>query len=317
MKRKKQLLGIAGIIGSAFLAGGITVYGAAELQKTETDGMIQNVQAQNETPKARSGQAINLKTDNTKKQVSDQEEKNEKNEEAVFWEFGQEGTLLLTNECTESAAYEVDKTDMFKPYEEFGLVYNADTDELLYNGKKVRLFEDYYPVDGENKEMMAGVDFYDENGVTDVFAARDLENIVRNEDGSYDPSGKLTGLRESTREEFESRFISDIGKNFQPVTACEGGFVSIEEMEKIAKEYEPFGVTYDGGNDQWYFKGEKVYHFLDVLRSNGESFNGGKFEGVMRTFGSNDGTVKICTVRDYDDVDEFGYGKLVDVVVNE
>ena len=44
---------------------------------------------------------------------------------------------------------------------------------------------------------------------------------------------------------------------------------SAQEMEDMAKEYEAFGVTYDIKNDQWYFNGEKVRFFRDVLTSNG------------------------------------------------
>ena len=37
--------------------------------------------------------------------------------------------------------------------------------------------------------MQAGNDFFNENGVVDVYAIRDLTSIIRTEDGSFDPSG--------------------------------------------------------------------------------------------------------------------------------
>ena len=36
----------------------------------------------------------------------------------------------------------------------------------------------------------------------------------------------------------------------------------------MAEEYEAFGLTYDVKKDQWYFNGEKVRYFQDVLTSN-------------------------------------------------
>ena len=66
------------------------------------------------------------------------------------------------------------------------LTYDAEKNELQYNGRVVRWFEDYYTV-GDN--MRAGRDFFNENGVVDIYAVRDFSNIVRAEDGSFDPGG--------------------------------------------------------------------------------------------------------------------------------
>ena len=80
----------------------------------------------------------------------------------------------------------------------------------------------------------------------------------------------------------------------------------------MAKEYEMFGVTYDAKDNQWYFNGEKVRFFRDILTSNDESLTNGKFKGTMRTLGGN-GTVDIYTVRDFSNLDASGNGTLIGI----
>ena len=77
--------------------------------------------------------------------------------------------------------------------------------------------------------------------------------------------------------------------------------------------YEAFGVTYDAEKDQWYFNGEEVRYFRDVLTSNGESLTSGKFRGEMRTLGSGVGTIDIYTVRDYGHLNSEHHGTLTGI----
>ena len=204
---------------------------------------------------------------------------------------------------------EISYVELFKPYAQFGLTYDASKNELTYNGKAVRWFEDYYTVENG---IQAGNDFFNENGVVDVYAVRDFTSIVRAEDGSFDPSGKLTGVKEFSAEEFAARDIEAI-KNPPPAVALTGDPPSAKELEDMAKEYEAFGVTYDIKNDRWYFNGEKVRFFRDVLTSNGEGLTSGKFKGSMRLLGSADGTVDIYTVRDFAHPDASGNGTLTGI----
>lgn len=103
-----------------------------------------------------------------------------------------------------------------------------------------------------------------------------------------------------------------------PVTAVAGdGEGSEEELNAIAAGYAPFGVTYDAGEDQWYFNGEKVCFFRDVLTSNGKSLTGGGFRGAMRILSSAEGAVRIETVRDFTRPDFQGYGTLMDIQIIE
>ena len=219
-----------------------------------------------------------------------------------------EQTIVAFAEGNGSPA-EISYEELFKPYAQFGLTYDASKNELTYNGKTVRWFEDYYAVEDG---VQAGNDFFNENGVVDVYAVRDLTSIVRAEDGSFDPGGKLVGVKEFSAEEFAARDIEAI-KNPPPNVAMTGAPPSAQEMEDMAKEYEAFGVTYDIKNDQWYFNGEKVRFFRDVLTSNGEGVTSGKFKGSMRVLGSADGTVDIYTVRDFAHPDTSGNGTLTGI----
>lgn len=197
----------------------------------------------------------------------------------------------------------------FKPYEQFGLRYDAGKDELQYNGRVVRWFEDYYAV-GEN--IRVGRDHFSENGVVDVYAVRDLSRVARFEDGSFDPGGVLVGLREFTAEEFAARDIEAI-KNPPPAAALAGDPPTMQELEEIAGEYAAFGVAYNAKEDQWYLNGEKIRFFRDVLTSNGESLTGGGFHGTLRTFWNDGGTVDVYTVRDYANPNSAGNSTLISV----
>lgn len=199
--------------------------------------------------------------------------------------------------------------EQFKIYEQFGMVYDTEKNGLYYNGKAVRWFEDYYPLEDSSQ---AGRDYFNEKGVVDVYAVRDLSGIVRAEDGSFDPSGILTGLEEFSEEEFATRNIDAI-RNPAPITAVSGAPVSEKELQEMIEEYGKFGVTYDATDGQWYFNGEKVRYFWDILTSNGESLGGGKFNGAIRTLGNGNGTVDIYTVRDYQNLNDFGNGTLTGI----
>ena len=72
-------------------------------------------------------------------------------------------------------------------------------------------------------------------------------------------------------------------------------------------------LTYDAEKDQWYFNGEEVRYFRDVLTSNGESLTSGKFRGEMRTLGSGVGTIDIYTVRDYGHLNSEHHGTLTGI----
>ena len=200
------------------------------------------------------------------------------------------------------------KEKMYAPYEEFGMNYDAEKDELTYNGKLVRWFEDFYSI---NDKEMAGLSFLNENGTVDVYAVRNLENTSKLADGSADTNSTLIGLKEFSQQEFEAREIATY-KSTQSVTT-EGKLRSTEETARLVGEYKAFGLTYDADNDQIFFNGEKVRYFQDVLTSNGENLTSGKFKGEMRTLGNGTGTVDIYSIRDYSRPDHEKHGTLTGI----
>ena len=238
--------------------------------------------------------------------------------EAALPQVSYETTAIASyaGECGEPWTNEDASGEQFRIYEPFGMTYDAYRNELYYNGKSVRWFEDYYPV-GEDPQAQAGRDFFNESGVVDVYAVRDFGSFVRAADGSYDPSGKLVGLQEFTEEEFAARDIEALKNPPKEITAATGPAPSAEEMQEMAKEYESFGLTYDAKADQWYLGGEKVRYFQDILTFNGESLNSGRFKGAMRSFASEDGTVDVYMIRDYARVNALGYGTLIGLETEE
>lgn len=201
--------------------------------------------------------------------------------------------------------------ERFQPYELFGLLYDAEKNELRFNGELVRWFEDYYPL-SENGEQ-AGTDFFNKDGTVDVYAVRDRSRLVRFADGSYDPSGILTGVEAFSEEAFAARDIKALQNPVQITASTSGAELSEEELNAIAGEYAPFGVTYDFEKDQWYWNGEAVRYLRDVLTSNGENLTGGGFQGVIRTLSSRGGTISIETIRDFVHPNSLGYGTLTGV----
>lgn len=206
---------------------------------------------------------------------------------------------------------EVLYAERFQPYEPYGLLYDAEKNELRFNGELVRWFEDYYPLSEDGGR--AGNDFFNPNGVVDVYAVRDLSSPARSADGSYDPSGTLTGVEAFSEAEFAARDIEAL-QNSPQITASTGGAAwSEEELKAIAEEYAPFGVTYDFGENQWYWNGEAVCYLRDVLVSNGKSPTGGGFHGTIRTLSSRGGAIRIETTRDFAHPNSLGYGTLTGV----
>ncbi len=229
--------------------------------------------------------------------------------------------LTAANECVSLAAQagdseaEAGPAERFRPYAPFGLRYDAEKDELRFDSQLVRWFEDYYPLSEDGAQ--AGLDFFNENGVVDVYAVRDRSGLARRADGSYDPSGTLVGVEAFSEEAFAARDVEAL-RHSAPVTAVAGGEeLSAEERNAMAEAYAPFGVTYDAEEDQWYYNGEAVCFFRDVLTSNGKSLTGGGFRGAMRILSSAEGTVRIETVRDFTRPDFQGYGTLMDIQIIE
>ena len=137
----------------------------------------------------------------------------------------------------------------YAQYAPYGLTLDA-SGRLMYEGKRVRYFEDMYPVDLDSSAGTA-VQFSD--GEVDVYAVRDLTGpILRNPDGSFDPSGRLTGLRAATQEEFDARTQSLAADDERAVISQSSqAFSQITiEADAVDEEQSPvyvYTVTDEGG----------------------------------------------------------------------
>lgn len=199
----------------------------------------------------------------------------------------------------------------FGQYARFGLSYDASTDALYYQGKRVRIFEDSYPLENQSS---ASIEHVDEQGTIDVKAVRNLSQRVYNQDGSYAPGGVLTGLSVLSDAEFAARDITQWTQSRNNQNAAIAG-VELTPQERAAffAPYASMGLYYNAETDALYYQGKRVRRFLDVRRSNGEPMSSGNFQGEMSSIWDDDGVVDVEIIRDYTRPDENGNGTAVGV----
>lgn len=128
----------------------------------------------------------------------------------AVWDTG-DSSSYATKEGGDPVISSGDAQSYLDIYGEFGLTYDETLQRFRYNGKLVRYFEDMYPVNEDGTER-AGSVVQMPDGEVDVYSIRDLSHLTQNADGSYDPSGQLTGLREATQEEFDN-VTAQLAKN--------------------------------------------------------------------------------------------------------
>lgn len=218
-------------------------------------------------------------------------------------------TTAVSEGTMESVALDASAT--FEPYTRFGLRYEPTQDALSYQGQRVRIFSDAYPV-GDNASC--AIEHFDPNGIVDVEAQRDLSQLVYYENGGYDPSGVLTGLRALSSAEFAARDLSSWLAPAQQVTATSGEPFTAAEKQALYAPYAAYGLTYDAQADQLLYQGQQVRRFLDVKQSNGEGFSSGRFKGSMTQMSYDDGEVDISIVRDFDTPDANGDGMITGIL---
>ena len=189
-------------------------------------------------------------------------------------------TILAVAEWDGSGQTESAYEERFQPYEKFGLVYHADKNELEYNGKSVRWFEDYYPILDEGQ---AGMDFFNENGVVDVYAVRDRSELARRADGSYDPSGTLVGVEAFSEEAFAARDVEAL-RHSAPVTAVAGDAESAQMTLHTFASADPVfsrlqaAATVGTLDPEAFDRGEQVLLLVPLYRD-----TGAKNEDALRT----------------------------------
>jgi bla regulator protein BlaR1 len=159
-----------------------------------------------------------------------------------------------------------DYQQTYARYEPFGLSYNQSEGRLYYKGKKVRNFEDMYPIDEENS---AGTVFSMPAGEVDVRAIRELNDpIERNPDGTFDPSGRLVGLEALSQQEFDQRTRKYAQEEAAYTKAAQGTSEASELADggsldpEIFQEYLSLGLEVSDG--ALYFQGKRVRDFNDT-----------------------------------------------------
>lgn len=218
------------------------------------------------------------------------------------------------SETTIVAEEGIDNEPGYLQYAPYGLVYDAQRDILTYDGQRVRIFEDGYPVgDG----AYCTLEHCDMQGIVDVTVQRDLSVRRYNPDGSFDPSGQITGLSALSPAAFAARDLSAWTSPRRTSADASGEPMTADEKEAFYAPYRPFGITYDRAGDRLMYGGERVRSFLDVRQSNGEDFSSGRFKGTMTMFTEDDGTIDITILRDYAQPDSQGNGTITGIKVSE
>ncbi len=189
--------------------------------------------------------------------------------------------IAFTGNCVNPEDYAV--------YESFGLT--VDNGKLYYDGKLVRCFDDRIPA--KNFSVKA-IGYYEESSVIDVRAVREKINGV----------SELTGLEVLSQDEFENRVITDHSK---PASPTESVF---QTGENIFAVYEGYGLRYDESEKALFYDGKRVRLFWDSRGADSQPSESEKWFNNSVSNWDSDREIDLYTVRDFDQTDENGYGKL-------
>lgn len=224
--------------------------------------------------------------------------------------FEAPNSTYVVQESGEPRIDEENWQENFAEYEPYGLTLNKADGRLYYNGHKVRYFEDMYPVDEEN---LAGTVVQMPDGEVDVHSVRDLSDpIIRNEDGSFDPSGVLIGLEAYSQEEFDARTES-IQRGTDEISAQSAveWWTADEYAQWLEKEKEELQALVGTGamgytkSDGWFvWTQERVDETialyesdLEFIRDGGKLSKLGEDGGVLMSGGQVETTV-VQTIED-------------------
>lgn len=199
---------------------------------------------------------------------------------------------------TSDAVYNYE-TELIDAYKSFGLSYNESKKEMRFNGKLVRYFFDGVDIDNGTAVVF---DFFNEDGVVDVHTVREA---TQNEDGSINPIGKLVGIKEYSKKEFDSRNIKAQTLVQEAIAYGYADGTGGSTFEEIFAKYKDYGITYveavgSSGAGNVYYNGQLVNIFSDVTPAGGAfSFQSGKKDGInVRTVYTSDGKISgIETVK--------------------
>lgn len=208
----------------------------------------------------------------------------------------------ITYAVDETADYDADvnkaddvynyHTELLAAYRSFGLTYNETEKEMYFNGKLVRYFID--GVDIENSKAVV-YDFLNEKGVVDVHTIREA---TQNEDGSINPIGRLVGIEEDSKAEFDNRDITAQTGVQEAVAYGHTDGAGGSTFEEVFSKYKDYGITYveaanASGAGNVYYNGQLVNKFSDVTPDGGTfSFQSREKGGInVRTVYGSDGKI--------------------------
>ena len=215
----------------------------------------------------------------------------------------------VSDAITSSEMYTVtysgsDLTEEYSAYAQYGLGYDSTGNILYYQGKRVRVFEDGWALDDNSA---ATLEYFDDEGEVDVRG-------LRNE------QGEITGVEALSDAEFAARDLSawmEPNVTRMEMTATDGEELTPEELEAFFEPYAAFGLRYDAERDLLFYQDKQVRKLVDIRVSNGAEPGSGNFSGELTQLVYDGGEVDVTAIRDYEQPDAEGNGKLIGLNVEE
>lgn len=166
----------------------------------------------------------------------------------------------------------------YTAYEQYGLIYDKESNCYTYNGDVVRFFND--PVAGASF-----TNFF--TGTVDIEAERNTDN-------------ELIGIRECAKEDYDrhTKKYENSGLKSMPAgTSMESG----NNMSNIhsLRDYEPYGVSYNSEDGYWYYNNQRICTFVDSDKAIVYFDDGGNIY-LSISKNSEQGTMKIKEVSKAD-----------------
>lgn len=179
----------------------------------------------------------------------------------------------------------------YSVYEDFGLKFDPDKNELTFENELVRYFYDGVSLEDGTESVYC--DYLNEKGTVDIHTIR---KTINNKDGSADPFGELMGIERYTQEEFDNRDLSDFYGSSNAVAYAFGNYdpTALTFVERF-EAYKEFGIEYveaqsASGAGNIYYNGQLVKTFVDT-KPNGGTFSFNSADG---------GKINVQTIYDSD-----------------
>lgn len=176
-----------------------------------------------------------------------------------------DGSIMLMQAAASQESAEAGKDyidpDLFKAYAEFGLT--AEADGPVYNGEKVRYFED--AVEIEPGITASKTTFFTNEGTAFL---RTVRQQTQNSDGSTDPFGQLIGIERIPDDEKKAILESLTSKD---VTVVDDRTAAVsEDVTTLADlaPYAAFGLQYEPAQDGGFlmqYDGRAVHSLFDPV----------------------------------------------------